>query len=89
MTRRCAACQAGFTPAPYHPQQRYCSPRCQRSGPRLTPLTPATLPAAGLAPPHPGATAIRRCPHCSCELAVLTLLLVPAAAHVPTRSADG
>ncbi len=30
MLRQCAVCGAKFTPEPRHPNQKYCSPRCQK-----------------------------------------------------------
>jgi hypothetical protein len=91
----CPVCGQPFTLTPRQiPRRRYCSDRCRktawrhrhpghRSRPRDVPHTvpgPGDVPHAGGVRAEPAA----RCPHCARPVAVIALLVVPAAAHVPT-----
>lgn len=86
-TGRCAACGQPFTTDPSRrPRRRYCSARCRkrdwgrRHATHRRPLTDVV--------PHPGdvvappATSAPHCPHCARPVAVINLLVAPAAAQV-------
>jgi hypothetical protein len=99
---RCPVCGHGFTTSAHQrPRRRYCSERCRktawrhrhpehRSRPRDV---PHTVPRPGdVSPTVPDATLTRaepatRCPHCARPIAVITLLVNPAAATVPAPGA--
>ena len=94
-TGRCAACGQPFTTkSSQRPRRRYCSARCRKRdwGRRhathwrhLTDVVPR--PSDVVAPPAPSAP---RCPHCARPVAVINLLVAPAAAQVdlPQTSHD-
>ena len=100
-TGRCAACGQPFTTAPHQrPRRRFCSERCRKNDwqrrhtpqhhradavPRPTDVTDVADVADVAGPP--GASA-PRCPHCARPIAVITLLVAPAVAHVPVPGAD-
>jgi endogenous inhibitor of DNA gyrase (YacG/DUF329 family) len=85
------------------PRRRYCCERCRKTAwrrrhpghsRRLDPVPPAvSRPAAVPRPAHVvDAVAARaepaaRCPHCARPVAVITLLVAPAAAQVPAPAA--
>ena len=90
----CPVCGQPFTSTPrQRPRRRYCSERCRktawrhrhpghRSRPRDVPPAvprPGEILHASPARAEPAA----RCPHCARPVAVIALLVVPAAAQVP------
>jgi endogenous inhibitor of DNA gyrase (YacG/DUF329 family) len=94
-TGSCLVCGQPFTGTPRQiPRRRYCSERCRktawrhrhpghRSRPRdVAPAVPRPdhIPDVSTAQAEP----VARCPHCAQPVAVIALLVVPAAAHVPT-----
>lgn len=103
-TGRCAACGQTFTTAAHQrPRRRFCSERCRKSDwqrHRHTPQrhTPQRHRAGVVARPDdvthlddvvvPPATSAARCPHCARPIAVINLLVAPAAARVPVPGAD-
>jgi endogenous inhibitor of DNA gyrase (YacG/DUF329 family) len=76
-----------------NPNKRYCSPRCRvadwhhhhdrpagmNSHPEQRQPAANDVPANGVPGAAPGAS---RCPHCGQPVAVISLLVPPAAAHV-------
>jgi endogenous inhibitor of DNA gyrase (YacG/DUF329 family) len=98
-TGRCAACGQPFTTNPsQRPRRRYCCDRCRKRdwGRRhathrrhLTDVVPHPGDVTGdvVAPP---AISAPRCPHCARPIAVINLLVAPAAALVarPQTSHD-
>lgn len=95
-TGHCAACGQPFTTAPHQrPRRRFCSERCRKSDWARRRHTPQrhrgdVVPRPGdvgdvVAPP--GASAAR-CPHCARPIAVINLLVAPAAAQVPVPGAS-
>jgi endogenous inhibitor of DNA gyrase (YacG/DUF329 family) len=93
-TGHCPVCGQPFTSTPrQRPRRRYCSERCRKTawrhrhpGHRSRPgdVSPAVprpgeIPHASPARAEPAA----RCPHCARPVAVIALLVVPAAAQVP------
>jgi endogenous inhibitor of DNA gyrase (YacG/DUF329 family) len=100
ITGRCPVCAQAFTSTAHQrPPRRYCSTRCRkiawrRRRPRSRP-SPVPRPGDVTGPvprprQGPGApagaeqTPPARCPHCARPIAVITLLVDPTAAHVPT-----
>ena len=100
-TGNCPVCGRSFTPTPRQiPPRRYCSERCRKTAwrrrhparRRPDPVSPAVPPAV----PRPvdvidtvtaRAEPAARCPHCARPIAVITLLVTPAAAQVPIPGA--
>ena len=97
-TGNCPVCGRSFTPTPRQiPRRRYCSERCRKTAWRRRhpvrrrpgPVSPAVSPAV----PRPvdvvdaRAEPAARCPHCARPIAVITLLVTPAAAQVPIPGA--
>ena len=100
-TGNCPVCGRSFTPTPRQiPPRRYCSERCRKTAwrrrhparRRPDPVPPAVPPAV----PRPvdvidtvtaRAEPAARCPHCARPIAVITLLVTPAAAQVPIPGA--
>ena len=102
-TGNCPVCGRSFTPTPRQiPPRRYCSERCRKTawrrrhpGRRRRP-NPVPDAVARLDPvPRPNnlvdaaarAEPAARCPHCARPIAVITLLVTPAAAQVPIPGA--
>jgi endogenous inhibitor of DNA gyrase (YacG/DUF329 family) len=95
-TGSCPICGHSFSTAHYQtPRRRYCSERCRKTawrrrhpGRRRRP--DAVPPAVPPAVPRPDdvvdavarAEPAARCPHCARPVAVITLLVTPAAATV-------
>jgi len=96
-TGSCPVCGQTFTPAPHQiPRRRYCSERCRKTawrrrhpGRRRPDAVPPAVPRpvdvvdVVAARAEPAA----RCPHCARPIAVITLLVTPAAAQVPIPGA--
>jgi endogenous inhibitor of DNA gyrase (YacG/DUF329 family) len=98
-TGSCPVCGQSFTSEHYQtPRRRYCSERCRKTawrrrhpGRRHRPDAVARLDAVPPAVARPDdvvdAVSARepaaRCPHCARPVAVITLLVAPAAAQVP------
>jgi endogenous inhibitor of DNA gyrase (YacG/DUF329 family) len=94
-TGSCLVCGQPFTSAPRQiPRRRYCSERCRKTAWRHRHpehrSRPGDVPPAV---PRPGDVAheaaartepAARCPHCARPVAVIALLVVPAAAQVTT-----
>ena len=87
-TGNCAVCGQGFASEHYQiPRRRYCSERCRKAAWRRR--------HPGRRRPRPDAVATvtaraepaARCPHCARPVAVITLLVAPAAAQVPIPGA--
>jgi len=83
----CATCERPFAVPPNNPAKRFCSPRCRvadwhrrhdRAGRDTSDVTNA-VPAVGAV-----RNGVARCPHCAEPIAVINLLVAPAAAHVAT-----
>ena len=104
ITGRCPVCGQSFTTTAHQrPPRRYCCTRCRkiawrRRRPRSRP-SPVPRPgdlAQTVPRPADGAhvaaggeqTLPAHCPHCAQPVAVITLLVVPAAAQVPTPTAQ-
>jgi endogenous inhibitor of DNA gyrase (YacG/DUF329 family) len=102
-TGSCPVCGQTFTTTAYQlPRRRYCSERCRKTawrrrhpGRRRRP-NPVPDAVARLDPvPRPNnlvdaaarAEPTARCPHCAGPVAVITLLVAPAAAQVPIPGA--
>ena len=90
-TRPCVTCGRGFPVPANNPAKRYCTPRCRVADwrhrhPGHARRQPASRRDAANAVSSPNAVApgdaVPRCPHCGRAVAVVTLLLPPAAAHV-------
>lgn len=95
--RGCATCGRVFTVPANNPHRRYCAPRCRvadwrhrhhpdpadRTGDTANGANAVTN-AANVVTAGTGATADPRCPHCHQPVTVISLLIPPAAAHVPT-----
>jgi endogenous inhibitor of DNA gyrase (YacG/DUF329 family) len=92
-TGHCPVCGQTFTPAPHQiPRRRYCSERCRKTAWRRRHPGRRRPDAVPPAVPRPDAVAARaqpaaRCPHCARPVAVITLLVTPAAAQVPIPGA--
>jgi endogenous inhibitor of DNA gyrase (YacG/DUF329 family) len=85
------------------PRRRYCSERCRKAAwrhrhprtspvPRLDPVAqPGDVARDGDVTGEPSVAAraepVARCPHCARPIAVITLLVTPAAAQVPIPGA--
>lgn len=95
-TRDCALCGRAFPVPANNPHRRYCTPRCRvadwRHRHQPAPGSDHDNPPAAAVPnavpnavPTPdAANADPRCPHCGQAVAVVTLLVPAAAAHVRT-----
>jgi endogenous inhibitor of DNA gyrase (YacG/DUF329 family) len=98
-TGRCPVCGHDFTSSAHQrPRRRYCSERCRktawrhrhpghRSRPRgVAPAVPRPrdVPPAVPRPNDVAHEPVARCPHCARPVAVIALLVVPAAAQVTT-----
>ena len=93
----CPVCGQTFTSKHHQPRRRYCSERCRKAAwrrrhPGRRRRRPDTVPPAVARPDGVGnAVAARepgaRCPHCARPVAVITLLVAPAAAQVPIPGA--
>jgi endogenous inhibitor of DNA gyrase (YacG/DUF329 family) len=94
-TGHCPVCGQPFIPTPRQiPRRRYCSERCRKTAWRHRHpghrSRPRDVAPAGPRPDHipdvstAQAEPVARCPHCAQPVAVIALLVVPAAAHVPT-----
>lgn len=87
----CALCGTAIEISPNTPRRRYCSPRCRKTAwrrrhPRPGHHRDSARDVAGVVPavpPPAGPPPAARCPHCAAPVAVITLLVAPAAAHVP------
>jgi endogenous inhibitor of DNA gyrase (YacG/DUF329 family) len=96
-TGSCPICAQSFTTAHHQiPQRRYCSERCRKTAWRRRHpgrrRRPDTVPPAVPRPAVVDAVSTRadpaaRCPHCARPVAVITLLVAPAAAQVPAPGA--
>jgi hypothetical protein len=100
-TGNCPVCGRSFTPTPRQiPRRRYCSERCRKTAWRrrhpARHRPDAVSPAVSPAVPRPvdvidtvaaRAEPAARCPHCTRPIAVITLLVAPAAAQVPIPAA--
>jgi len=96
-TGSCPVCGQTFTTTAYQlPRRRYCSERCRKTawrrrhpGRRRPDAVPPAVPRpvdvvdVVAARAEPAA----RCPHCARPVAVITLLVAPAAAQVPIPGA--
>jgi endogenous inhibitor of DNA gyrase (YacG/DUF329 family) len=96
-TRCCLTCGRPFTVPANNPHKRYCSSRCRVAHwhHRRDPARPCSAQAGaaaanGVTNDVPGTNAVTNaapptsdCPHCHQPVAVITLLVTPAAAHVP------
>ena len=96
-TGSCPVCGQTFTTTAYQlPRRRYCSERCRKTawrrrhpGRRRPDAVPPAVPRpvdvvdVVAARAEPAA----RCPHCARPIAVITLLVTPAAAQVPIPGA--
>lgn len=96
--RSCATCGRPFPVPANNPRKRYCTPRCRvadwhhrhdRTGGRQPVTSPnGTADGAGNAVPNavPAGNgvpnAVARCPHCAQPVAVISLLVAPAAVQV-------
>jgi endogenous inhibitor of DNA gyrase (YacG/DUF329 family) len=101
-TGSCPVCGQSFTSEHHQiPRRRYCSERCRKTAwrrrhPGRRAPRPDPVPRPGHVPdtvPRPGDIADTtvpavRCPHCARPVAVITLLVAPAAAQVPTPQAS-
>ncbi len=101
-TGSCPVCGQRFTTeSSQRPRRRYCSDRCRKLDWRRHHHTthqhhPVDAPRPGAVPrpgtvtddvvAPPGASA-PRCPHCTRPVAVISLLVAPAAAQIPTPAA--
>jgi endogenous inhibitor of DNA gyrase (YacG/DUF329 family) len=86
MTERdCVTCGTTFTVPANNPHRRFCSPRCRvaawhaRNNPDTTDDATNDVPPVNAVP---AANGVHRCPHCQHELAVISVLVPAAAAHV-------
>ena len=93
-TGSCPVCGQPFTSTPrQRPRRRYCSERCRKTAWRHRHHGHQSRPGdVSPAVPRPGeilhasparAEPAARCPHCARPVAVIALLVVPAAAQVP------
>ena len=96
--RPCTTCGRVFTVPANNPGKRYCTPRCRvadwhhRHDRAVSSAPVAPLPAASThngvsdaVPAHNAVpNAVARCPHCAQPVAVISLLVAPAAAHIAT-----
>jgi endogenous inhibitor of DNA gyrase (YacG/DUF329 family) len=96
-TRACTSCGQPFMISTKNPRRRFCSPRCRvadwharsRTAADATDVHPPTD-AVPNGEPHLNAVpngvqtinGVQRCPHCHHELAVIAVLIPPAAANV-------
>jgi endogenous inhibitor of DNA gyrase (YacG/DUF329 family) len=88
--RPCTTCGRSFAVPANNPGKRYCTPRCRvadwhhrhdrADGARNGVLD--AVPANNGVP-----NAVARCPHCAQPIAVVSLLVAPAAAHIATPAA--
>lgn len=99
--RPCATCGRPFPLPTNNPRKRYCTPRCRvadwhhRNRTGRQPAAPAPAPSTEKANGVPNGVptgnavpnAVTRCPHCSEPVAVISLLVTPAAAHIATPPA--
>ena len=102
--RCAACGQPFTTAAHQRPRRRFCSERCRKNDWQRHRHTPQrhrddVVPRADVVPrpvdvtdvvdvvAPPGAS-VPRCPHCTRPIAVINLLLAPAAAHVPVPGAS-
>ena len=94
-TGSCPICGRTFTSTPHQrPRRRYCSERCRKTAWRHRHpgrrTHPRDVPPAVPRPDHvPDTRAAQaephtRCPHCHRPIAVISLLIAPAAAQVTT-----
>ncbi|MGH3488537.1 MAG: hypothetical protein ACRDP8_11595 [Actinopolymorphaceae bacterium] len=96
-TRECTSCGQPFTISTKNPRRRFCSPRCRAADWHARNRTAADAdadandvhPTTNAVPngePRPNgvqtANGVQRCPHCHHELAVIAVLVPPAAANV-------
>ena len=96
-TGNCPVCGRSFTPTPRQiPPRRYCSERCRKTAwrrrhparRRPDPVPPAVpRPVDVIDTVAARAEPAARCPHCARPIAVITLLVTPAAAQVPIPGA--
>lgn len=90
-TGSCPVCGQTFTREHHRPRRRYCSERCRKAAwrrrhPGRRRRRPDTVPPPGVPRPDTVSPAAR-CPHCTRPVAVITLLVAPAAAQVPIPGA--
>jgi endogenous inhibitor of DNA gyrase (YacG/DUF329 family) len=96
--RPCATCGRPFPLLANNPRKRYCTPRCRVADwhhrndrtRNTTPIasTPDGVQADNDVPIQYGVpNAVTRCPHCALPVAVISLLITPAAAHIATPAA--
>jgi hypothetical protein len=102
-TASCPVCAQTFPTQPHQiPPRRYCSERCRKTAwrrrhpgrrrpdtiPRPDDVPPAVpRPDDVVDPVRARAEPTARCPHCAGPIAVITLLVAPAAAQVPIPGA--
>lgn len=89
--RPCATCGRLFAVPANNPAKRFCSPRCRvadwhRRHDRPAEITNAITNDVTNAVPAAGGVrnGVARCPHCAEPIAIISLLVAPAAAHVAT-----
>lgn len=99
--RACVNCGRPLHIPARAPHKRYCSPRCRVADWHRRNDRPATHQTERPAPntvPEPrnavnavpaAATGSGRCPHCHQPVAVISVLVTPAAAHVPVPTPPG
>jgi len=97
-TATCPVCAQTFPHTPHQrPRRRYCSDRCRKTAWQRRRNTNQHQPSSAVPPPN-DVTAVTdavsarsqphaRCPHCARPVAVITLLVAPAAAQVTTPGA--
>ena len=83
-TGSCPVCGQPFTSTPrQRPRRRYCSERCRKTAWRHRHPGHRSRPGEILHASPARAEPAARCPHCARPVAVIALLVVPAAAQVP------
>ena len=96
----CASCGQPITVTSRNPNKRFCSPRCRVADWHARHASPTGEPATGAAGNDVtnvvpdavngvtngvnAANGAQHCPHCRKPLAVISVLVPAAAAHIPT-----
>ena len=98
----CATCGRPFPELANNPRKRYCTPRCRVADWHFRNDRPSRQPAAsqpnpagetgngvpnGVPTSNGVPNGVTRCPHCAKPVAVISLLIAPAAAHIATPAA--